>query len=183
MHVPLLTVDAISENMRTVGCQKLDSYVAADSSPIAILPMPPSWPPNTHQYQGHIKEKMSDIPYICNCNAATLQLHRREILLYVANNKILHCRLGSVKVVENDVERHWKRTSWNWEERFEKRQIGMGGKVGEPGNISDNTWIGSCDLEQLFTTNFCIFWLLAVCSYRLQVASYRLLALYNKSYL
>ena len=92
--------------------------MAADGSPIAVLPIPPGWSPDACQYWGHIKEKMSDILYIHNRNAATLQLHRCEMLLYMADNKILHCRLGSVKVVEDDVERHWK-----------KDKLELGGKV------------------------------------------------------
>ena len=104
--------------MRTISGQKLDGYVAADGSPIAILPMPPSWSPDTHQYWGHVKEKTSDILYICNCNAPTLQLHCREMLLYAADNEILLCRLGRVEVVENDLERHWKND-----------KLGLGGKV------------------------------------------------------
>ena len=63
MHVPLLTVYVIGEDMRTVGGQKPDGYVAADSSPIAILPMPPSWSPDACQYRGRVKEKTNDIPY------------------------------------------------------------------------------------------------------------------------
>ena len=89
MHIPLLTVYVIGEDMRTVSGQKLDGYVAADGSPIAVLPMPPSWSPDTRQYQGRIKEKTNDILYIRNRNATTLQPHRCDVLLYAADNEIL----------------------------------------------------------------------------------------------